>query len=350
MKKVEIWAHRGASAYAPENTLAAFKLAVDMDADGVELDVQMTKDEKLVVIHDETIQRVSNGYGYVRDFTLAQLKELCFNKTCPEYEDIAIPTLREVFQLLKPTSLKINIELKTGVYFYKGIEQKVIDLVADYGMEDRIWYSSFNHYCMKRVQQIKPDAKIGLLYSDGIYEPAAYAKSMGAEALHPAIYNLQYPEFIENCRQGKIRIHPWTVNSFSDMAACIQMGVDAVITNYPDRAKAFASPVVFDGKSHYLFENPFQNQPGRPFYLFGAGYQGGQFLKKCGFKYHPRKILDNAERKWGTQLEGVEIMNPINVKPDTCVVIASNYFIEIIQQLMNLGVREYYVYDEQLDW
>ena len=85
MKKVEIWAHRGASAYAPENTLDAFRLAIEMGADGIELDVQLTKDDEIVVIHDETLQRVSNGTGYVRDYTLEELRALNFNKTHPEY-------------------------------------------------------------------------------------------------------------------------------------------------------------------------------------------------------------------------------------------------------------------------
>lgn len=239
MKKTEIWAHRGASAYAPENTLEAFKLAIEMGADGIELDVQLTKDHKVVVIHDETLQRVSNGYGYVKDYTLEELKELNFNKTYPEYENVSVPTLREVLQLLKDTKLKINIELKTGVFFYEGIEQKVLEMVDKYGMQDRVWYSSFNHYSMKKIKELKPDAKVGLLYCDGIYEPVDYAVNFGTDALHPYVVNLQYPDFIGKCREKNVRVHTWTVNAYQDLEKCIRMGVDALITNYPNRAKVF---------------------------------------------------------------------------------------------------------------
>lgn len=112
----EVWAHRGASGYAPENTLEAFALAAEMGADGVELDVQMSRDGYLVVAHDERIDRVSNGSGFIRDFTLKELKGFLFNRTHPEYKDARIPTLREVYELLKDTPLKINVELKNGFW------------------------------------------------------------------------------------------------------------------------------------------------------------------------------------------------------------------------------------------
>ena len=114
--KTKVWAHRGASAYAPENTLEAFELAVEQHADGVELDVQLTKDGKLAVIHDETIDRTCNGSGAVKNFTMAQLKQFSCNKTHLEYPSAVIPELKEVLNLLKPTDLTVNIELKTGVY------------------------------------------------------------------------------------------------------------------------------------------------------------------------------------------------------------------------------------------
>ena len=113
--KTKVWAHRGASAYAPENTLEAFLLAAEQGADGVELDVQLTKDGEMVVVHDEEIDRVSDGSGFVKDYTLAELKNLNFNKTHLEYQNVKIPTLREVYEALKPTGMTINVELKTGI-------------------------------------------------------------------------------------------------------------------------------------------------------------------------------------------------------------------------------------------
>ena len=128
MYKTRIWAHRGASGYAPENTLEAFKLAIDEKADGIELDVQLTKDKELVVIHDEKIDRTSNGKGYVKDYTLDELKKFNFNYGNEKYEEVKIPTLKEVYELLKPTNLIINVEIKTGIIFYEGIEEKVLKL------------------------------------------------------------------------------------------------------------------------------------------------------------------------------------------------------------------------------
>ena len=135
--KTKVWAHRGASAYAPENTLEAFLLAAEQGADGVELDVQLTKDGEMVVVHDEEIDRVSDGSGFVKDYTLAELKNLNFNKTHLEYQNVKIPTLREVYEALKPTGMTINVELKTGIFWYKDLEKKVLELTKEMEMEDR---------------------------------------------------------------------------------------------------------------------------------------------------------------------------------------------------------------------
>ena len=117
-----IWAHRGASAYAPENTLEAIKLAIDQKAEGIELDVHYTKDEVVVVIHDETIDRVSDGKGFVKDFNYEELKSLTLIKN-KAYPFCQIPTLEEVLQLLKPTNLILNIELKNAIFNYDGMEK-----------------------------------------------------------------------------------------------------------------------------------------------------------------------------------------------------------------------------------
>ena len=117
MKTPLVWAHRGASGYAPENTIPAFELAAEMGADGVELDVQFTKDGQIVVCHDETIDRTSNGCGWVKDHTLEELLALSFDNGNKAYEGAQIPTMQEVFDALRPTNLTINIELKTGIIF-----------------------------------------------------------------------------------------------------------------------------------------------------------------------------------------------------------------------------------------
>ena len=237
MSKTKIFAHRGASGYAPENTLEAFALAITQGADGIELDVQLTKDGIPVVIHDETIDRVTEKKGWVKDYTLEELRAFNYNRTKPEYKHADIPTMREVFELLKPTGLFINIEIKTGVVFYEKIEEKILALTKEMGMEDRVCYSSFNHYTVTRIHELKPDAEVGFLYADGPIDMPSYGVKHGVNALHPALYNLQYDGFVKECKEKGLKLNVWTVNERPYMEMCCQYGVDAIITNYPDIAK-----------------------------------------------------------------------------------------------------------------
>ena len=184
-RKPLIWAHRGASGHAPENTLPAFRMAAEMGADGVELDVQLTKDGKLVVCHDETIDRTSSAKGWIKDYTLAELKALDFSNGNRAYEGVRIPTLEEVLELLNPTGLTVNIEIKTGIVFYKGIEEQLLDLVRNMHWEERVIYSSFNHETLRTLHRLDLDAPLGVLYADGLVDAVRYGRSLGASALHP---------------------------------------------------------------------------------------------------------------------------------------------------------------------
>ncbi|MFR2837377.1 MAG: glycerophosphodiester phosphodiesterase family protein, partial [[Clostridium] nexile] len=166
----KIFAHRGASGYAPENTLEAFALAMDIGADGIELDVQMTKDGEVVVIHDETINRVSDGKGRVKDYTLVQLREFSFDNHMEGYGHVSIPTLKEVLELVRPSKMDVNIELKTGIYWYPTLEEKVMEIVKNCGMEERVIYSSFNHYSVQKVRELDSKAETAYLYSDVILD------------------------------------------------------------------------------------------------------------------------------------------------------------------------------------
>ncbi len=236
MSKTKIWAHRGASGYVPENTLEAFQKAVEMKADGVELDVQMTKDGELVVIHDETTDRVSDGTGYVKDHTYKELRALDVSRPIPDYGTVHIPTLAQVLEELRPTGLTINIECKTGIFFYPGLEEKMVRLVEDMGMTERIWCSSFNHESVLRVQKLCPEMKTGFLIGDIIVDAADYAKKHNVQALHPALYHMQDEGLAERCRKNGLALHVWTVNEKEHIRKLGMAGIDAVITNYPDAA------------------------------------------------------------------------------------------------------------------
>ena len=249
-RKTEIWAHRGASGYAPENTLEAFRKAAEMKADGVELDIQLTKDGELVVIHDERVNRVSDGNGYVRDFTYEELRKLDVSRPMPSYGTVHIPTLAQVLEELKPTGMVVNIECKTGIIFYPELEEKMVRLVKDMGMTERIWCSSFNHESVLKVQKLCPEMKTGFLVSDVIADVADYVKRYGVHALHPPVHHMQEEGLLDRCRQKGIAVHIWTVNDKAQMRRFAAAGADAVITNYPDVAAEVLDNNNPDGTAH----------------------------------------------------------------------------------------------------
>lgn len=231
-----IYAHRGASAYAPENTLEAFQLAADMGAHGVELDVHVCKSGELVVIHDETVDRVADGTGTVAEMTLAELKALNVSKPIPGYKPTTIPTLEEVYALLKPTGLHVNVELKTGYVDYPTLVEKCIALADKMGMTERVLYSSFNHRTLMEVKAINPALPCGLLYELVMIEPWRYAGAYGMNALHPHLSELRCPDLVPTAHAMGQEINPWTVNTEEEIRMCIAAGCDRLITNYPDRA------------------------------------------------------------------------------------------------------------------
>lgn len=232
-----IYAHRGASAYAPENTLEAFALAVKMGADGIELDVHLSADGQLMVIHDEKVDRTTNGHGQVKDFTCEELQKLDASNHMEGFPNAKIPTLSEVYDLLKDTGLHVNVELKTDQNFYPGIEKKCLELAKEKGMEDRIVYSSFNHYSIANILKEDPTAKTGLLYMSGLYEPWRYARLVGAKYIHPMYANLLLPGLVEGCLANGIGINPWTIDDPEIMKLCLVSGI-GIITNKPDVAVA----------------------------------------------------------------------------------------------------------------
>ena len=232
--KTLIWAHRGSSAYAPENTLEAFDLADKQGADGIELDVHLTADRKIVVAHDDRVERVSNGTVLISKSTLEELKKLNFSKLHPEYSPVRIPTLREVYDLIKPTGMTVNVEIKSNWIPYEGLEKLLIELENEMGMTGRIWYSSFNHFSLKEIKEIDPNSKIGILYSTALVDPFVYAKYIKADAIHAYFPTLMGPGVISGCKENGIRIHPWTVDDIETMKKLISVGVDAIITNKPD--------------------------------------------------------------------------------------------------------------------
>ncbi len=237
MKQVNVFAHRGASAYAPENTLPAFALAMEQGADGIELDIHLSRDGELVVIHDELLDRTTNGTGPVGEHTLAELRGLCADNGMDGFAEARIPTLREVLALVKPGNMLVNIELKTGILWYQGIEEKALALVRGMGMQDRVIWSSFNHYSVREVRRLDPTARTAWLFSDVICEVEQLAAAQGVNGLHPALYHTQMADLLGTYLASGLDLRVWTVNGEAELRRLMAAGAD-VITNDPPLALA----------------------------------------------------------------------------------------------------------------
>lgn len=229
------FAHRGASAYCPENTMASFTRAVELGASGIETDVQMTKDGRLVLIHDESLERTAGKKAWVKDLTWEELQSLDTGGWFHEdFKGEKLPALEQLLELASDKDIIVNIELKNGFFQYPELEQKVIDMVRRYGMAERTIISGFNHYSLRECHRIAPDIRTGILYMEGLYEPWDYAKRIGADALHAYMYALT-PELVAEAARHGVAYHPFTVNEESMMKSLIAAGVAGIITDYPDK-------------------------------------------------------------------------------------------------------------------
>ena len=229
-----IIAHRGFSKLFPENTMLAFKEAAKFDITGIELDVQLTSDEQVVICHDETIDRTSNGTGFIKDMTLAELKTFYFygkyQGRVEENEDIQISTLEEFFKWFQPLDIMVNIELKTNIFRYDGLVEKVNDLIQQYDLIDRVVLSSFQHHTMNDAKKVNPALKTGLLTMSGILNPGDYTASHGHEFYHPFFMTLESKDF-DNLAANNIWINTYTVNRAEDMEKLITAKVTNIITD-----------------------------------------------------------------------------------------------------------------------
>ena len=229
----KIHAHRGASMYAPENTLEAAELAIKMKADAIELDVHLTEDKHVVVSHDNTIGRSSDGEGEINKMTLAHLHKYNFNKSHSEYAVCRIPTLEEFYELIKPTNMFLNVEIKGDC---GEIEPYLVKIAKKFGLVDRVLYSSFNHDALVRIKELEPSCKTGLLYGEAIPDVVNYCKKRGYDAVHPFHGELT-DEIISSCLENNIMVNAWTVDDREVMKRLYAAGVTGIITDCPDVAR-----------------------------------------------------------------------------------------------------------------
>jgi len=232
---MEIFAHRGNSGEAPENTLAAFRQALAVGADGVEFDVHLSRDGTPVVIHDETVNRTSDGNGWVRDMTLAELQRLDVGKWFgAEFAGERIPTLEAAVGLFRGGALRVNIELKTDRVAYPGLARAVTDLVKRSGMQRQALLSSFNHRTLLEARAMAPELEYAVLSSDQMLEPWDYVRRYGFQAYHPRALAVD-EELVRRCHEAGAKVRPWVVDDAQAGARLAALGVDGLITNHPRR-------------------------------------------------------------------------------------------------------------------
>ncbi|MFG6150121.1 glycerophosphodiester phosphodiesterase [Halobacillus sp. B23F22_1] len=238
-KQVLNIAHRGASGYAPENTMAAFEKAVDMKADMFELDVQMSKDGELVVIHDTTVDRTTDGTGKVGEFTYDELQKLdagsSFSK---EFQGEKIPTLGEVLDEYRGKT-GILIEVKSPS-LYPGIEEKIAEELEKRNLDkpnnDKIIVQSFDHESVQTFHSILPNVPVGVLISynsSGISDQQLTEFASYAEYVNPS-KNMMDAELVSRIHDFNMETHPWTVRDRESAQFLLEIGADGIITDYPD--------------------------------------------------------------------------------------------------------------------
>jgi glycerophosphoryl diester phosphodiesterase len=238
--------HRGGRHWAPENTLVAFKMSLDIGVEGLELDVQRCASGELVVIHDELVNRTTNGVGLVEQITYDELKRLDAGSFWhDEYEDVGrvnfkgenIPLLKDVLDLVDGRAF-VNVELKNTPIEYPGIEDDLIDLLSDYPHRDKIIVSSFDHRLMYSLKEKESGLSIALLADALFVNVVDLAKQIGADYWHPCFGSLR-KEAVEEAHAAGLKVNAWTINTPREWAMALDWELDGVITDDPLVYKAF---------------------------------------------------------------------------------------------------------------
>jgi glycerophosphoryl diester phosphodiesterase len=228
-------AHRGDPLVKPQNTKGAFLSAMQYDIDMIETDINMTKDNELVVIHDQKVDNISNGKGWVIDHTLGELKKLDFGSWMgPGMGPETILTLEEFIDLTKDDIAALNIEIKNGPIKYKGMDEKLIAILESCDMIDRVIISSFDHELLKDLKEKKPELLTGILYNAGLIDHIKPVKDAKADAAHPDHAQMT-ADNIKAIKDAGFLINVWTVDDEEDIKRMIDLGVSGIISNFPGK-------------------------------------------------------------------------------------------------------------------
>jgi glycerophosphoryl diester phosphodiesterase len=219
--------------YAPENTLASFERAMALGVDAIEIDVHLTADGEVVVIHDPLLERTTNGVGLVGETRLAKLKTLDAGVSFgPEFAGQRIPTLGEVLALVKGRCV-LDVEIKGGPWPYPGLEERVVALIREHEMTDQTIVISFDHPTVARVRALAPEIATGTLWSCRPIDPVGVASAAGANAILP-FWAYCDADTVEKAHAAGLSVHPWATSEPAVIERLISLGVDSICSNHPD--------------------------------------------------------------------------------------------------------------------
>lgn len=228
-----IFGHRGSMGYAPENTFASFELAIQQGVDAIELDVHLTADGEVVVIHDALLDRTAGGEGLVGEKRLAELKALDAGAHFgPQFAGQRIPTLGETLAWARGKCV-LDIEIKGGPWPYPGLEEKVVSLIRQHEMTDQTIVISFDHPTVARVRALAPEIATGTLWACRPIDPVAVARAAGANAILP-FWAYCDQETVNLAHAAGLSVHPWATSEPRIIERLIAMGVDSICSNHPD--------------------------------------------------------------------------------------------------------------------
>jgi glycerophosphoryl diester phosphodiesterase len=226
-------AHRGASGHAPENTLAAIRLAMDMGAEMCELDVQQTADDHLVVMHDDTLDRTTNGKGNLWEMTLAELQQYDAGSWLdPRFAGEKMPTIEQVIALVRG-KMALNIEVKMHGH-ERNVAQLMVDTIRRENFVDACVVTSFDRNVVDSIKALAPELKVGYIFGWREYAPEVFSGNVELLSTH---YSLVDSTFLAKAHATGKKVHTWTVNDYWLMRRLIELGGDGIITNYPDRLR-----------------------------------------------------------------------------------------------------------------
>lgn len=230
---VKVIAHRGGKVWAPENTMAAFKKSLELGVYGIELDIHKCKSGELVVIHDETIDRTTNGKGYIKDLSYKDLSKYSSGvKFKNKFKKERVPLLKDVLSLVDG-KVHLFIEVKNAPIKYEGIEKDLAKVLASYRGKDKVTVISFDHVFLKNFHKQAPDVKIAFLDLGIVSDIGKYAKSIGATAWNPGFGEIR-KDAVDNAHEEGLTVNPWTVNGKMRWKQALSMGVDGIITDDPE--------------------------------------------------------------------------------------------------------------------